>query len=197
MSQDGLTWFNLNIFDRLIYNGRLLTVNPLDRTGDMNGFPHQVGIAQSTPSLGFAEFENFRLGRNLIAKPYNPIPTDGGSLDLLKPTLSWDGGDFVEDQQKLHFVYIGSDYNNVMNAKPGDPEWRNPSHIHRDCTGRYYYDASDELFEPGVTYYWRVDQVNNMNDLKGDIWRFTAQDFSAIDNFERNFEQADLSEDNL
>ncbi|MBM4025581.1 MAG: DUF1349 domain-containing protein, partial [Planctomycetes bacterium] len=48
--------------------------------------------------------------------------------------------------------------------------------------------VADHSFTPGAlnfgaTYYWRVDEVNTVS-YPGDLWRFTTQQYAAVDNFE-------------
>jgi hypothetical protein len=52
--------------------------------------------------------------------------------------------------------------------------------------------ATDHSFSPsslqlGTTYYWRVDEVNDVAATKswaGDVWSFTTQEYKALDDFE-------------
>jgi len=91
-------------------------------------------------------------------------------------TLSWKAGDYATS----HEVYFGTDADAVANADTASPEYKGSKAL------------GDESYDPGklawyTTYYWRVDEVNNVNPdspWAGNLWSFTTGDFLVIDNFE-------------
>ncbi|MBN1505736.1 MAG: hypothetical protein JW955_02760 [Sedimentisphaerales bacterium] len=109
-----------------------------------------------------------------------PSPEDG-TEDVSQPlTLSWcPGGPRLQ-----HDVYFGADRAAVADATTQDMgvyRGRQPPEVTSD-------DPCE--LEPGRTYYWRVDEVNeadpNIVD-KGEVWTFTLRDFRivlVIDDFE-------------
>ncbi|GEM_PF-3057488 len=97
----------------------------------------------------------------------NPIPPDGALIMELTPTLTWTPG----DNANAHDVYLGSDRVAVTEADTTDP-----AGIYRgrqDSVANHY---SPCCLEPGVTYYWRIDEVNAANIQRGKVWSFTVQD---------------------
>jgi hypothetical protein len=94
----------------------------------------------------------------------------------MTPTLRWSAGDFAAS----HEVYFGTDANAVKNATTASPEYIGPRAL------------GDESYVPGklawaTSYYWRVDEVNNLNPDSpwiGNVWSFTTGDFLVIDDFE-------------
>jgi len=85
-----------------------------------------------------------------------------------------------------HELYFGTDKDAVKNADTGSPEYQGTK------------DLGDESYDPGklelgVTYYWRVDEVNNANPdspWTGPLWSFTTANFLIVDDFE-NYDAGD------
>jgi len=194
--QNGSVWYPLKP-STATYNGRVLNSANVDRYGDMNGFPHQVGIMADN-SGGFTEFDNFCLGRNLQAKASAPYPPVGGSMDIMKADMQWNPGDLALDQD--FFFDINSSV--VLNATatrasgiPVPPYRGNSSDGIYSGIGspgptgmypRYRYDvATQETLTLGTTYYWRVDEVNGTTVWKGDVWNFTILSYANVDRFDQ------------
>jgi hypothetical protein len=109
-------------------------------------------------------------------KASNPKPSNG-AVDVRQTSiLSWSAGEAAASHQ----VYFGIDAEAVKNADTGSPEY----------TGSR--DLGSESYDPGklewdVTYYWRVDEVNNANPdspWAGNLWSFTTANFLIVDDFE-------------
>ena len=109
-------------------------------------------------------------------KASSPSPSNGATGTKMTPILRWGAGDFAAS----HEVYFGTDANSVKNATTASPEYKGPKAL------------GDEIYDPGklawfTTYYWRVDEVNNLNPESpwvGNLWSFTTGDFLVIDDFE-------------
>jgi PA14 domain/Concanavalin A-like lectin/glucanases superfamily len=109
-------------------------------------------------------------------KANNPKPVNGATGTSLQPVLTWNPGDFAAS----HDVYFGTDANAVSSATKTSPEYKGSKNL------------GDESYSPGkldwfTTYYWRVDEVNNVNPDSpwvGHLWSFTTGDFLLIDDFE-------------
>jgi hypothetical protein len=88
----------------------------------------------------------------------NPDPADG-ALGVAFPLLNWSAGATAA----LHRVYFGTtpELGPENLVSPGQP------------MTMYYHQPG---FEPGVTYYWRVDEVeaDNVTVHEGDVWSFTS-----------------------
>ena len=105
-----------------------------------------------------------------LSKPAN------NSVDTSqRPVLLWTaGGQAVE-----HDVYLGTDAAAVDDAGTG-------------TAGIYQGRQATTNFSPAkldwnTTYYWRVDEVNDVNPdspWKGPVWSFTTADFLIVDDFE-------------
>ncbi|HUU17307.1 MAG TPA: carbohydrate binding domain-containing protein [Sedimentisphaerales bacterium] len=79
-----------------------------------------------------------------------------------------------------HEVYFGTDKDTVKNADTGSPEYKGT----RDLGTETYDPGKLEL---GVTYYWRIDEVNSANPdspWPGILWSFTTANFLVVDDFE-------------
>jgi len=119
-------------------------------------------------------------GSNL--SPYDPVqafgpnPKDGGTGVKQTAILSWKAGKYAASHQ----VYFGADEDVVKNATTSSPEYKGSKTL------------GSESYDPGklpwlTTYYWRVDEVNNVHPDSpwiGKVWSFTTADFLVVDDFE-------------
>lgn len=86
---------------------------------------------------------------------YNPSPRDGAkAIDPDGPQLSWSPGFGA----KLHAVYFGDDFDTVSNATGASP------------LGASTYNPGS--LEKDKVYYWRVDELNPPDTVKGNVWSF-------------------------
>jgi len=88
---------------------------------------------------------------------YSPNPTAGAEFVDLDVELSWTAGYGA----KLHTIYFGDDFDDVNNATGGME------------SGLTTYTPSP--LELARTYYWRVDEFDGTETLKGDVWSFTTK----------------------
>ena len=103
----------------------------------------------------------------------NPQPANGATDVAMDATLSWTAA----NNAAFHQVYLGVDKDTVRSADTSSPEYKGPKTL-----GDESYDPG--LFELGVTYYWRVDEVYNGNPVRGPVWTFTVGDFLLVEDFE-------------
>jgi hypothetical protein len=96
-------------------------------------------------------------------KAREPNPANGAT-DVGAPLLRWTAGDGAV----LHNVYLGT-----------TPELGEAQLVSQRSTLPLYY--SQTLFEPGKTYYWRVDEIegDGVTVHPGDTWTFTTQALTA------------------
>ena len=90
----------------------------------------------------------------------NLQPTSGAiNLDPNNTVLSWTAGVFATS----HDVYFGTSFSGVNNANPSSPEFR----------GNYTSASFDpcDLYV-NLTYFWRIDEKNNCDTIKGSVWNF-------------------------
>jgi hypothetical protein len=112
----------------------------------------------------------------LPIKAGNPNPGNGAADVKHTPALMWAAGEYAVS----HEVYFGTDGEAVKNATTTSPEHKGTKAL------------SDESYDPGQlewasTYYWRIDEVNNVNPGSpwiGNLWSFTTANFLIIDDFE-------------
>jgi len=86
---------------------------------------------------------------------YDPIPANGAKFIDPDIELSWKAGYGA----KMHTVYFGDDFDTVSNATDGPSKG----------TSTY----SPGTLELEKTYYWRIDEYDGIETLKGDVWSFT------------------------
>ena len=94
---------------------------------------------------------------------WNPSPADEDAIADLGADLLWSAGAGAVS----HNVYFGTDYQNVNNATPASPQFKE--------------NRSTTSYDPGTlalntTYYWRIDEVTGGGVRKGDVWRFDTTD---------------------
>ncbi len=92
-------------------------------------------------------------------------PADGDMLETTGATLSWRPGDFAAS----HNVYFGDNFDDVNQATPEDDAFQG---------SQSEVEFSVQDLAPGATYYWRVDEVNDLDPnspWKGNVWSFWVQ----------------------
>jgi len=106
----------------------------------------------------------------------SPSPANGASDAAMNAILTWT----PSDNAASHQVYFGTDKEALRKADTTSPEYKGVRAL-----GAETYDPG--LLTSGSTYYWRVDEVNNVNPnspWKGPLWSFTIGDFLLVDGFE-------------
>jgi len=99
-----------------------------------------------------------------------PTPVNGALYPDLWASLGWMSGGFAAS----HNVYFDDNFEDV-NAGTEDAFWGNlamPYYV----VGFAGYPFPDGLV-PGTTYYWRVDEVNDLHPdspWRGNVWSFTV-----------------------
>ena len=96
-----------------------------------------------------------------------PQPATGATGLALNTTLNWRPG----REATSHTVYLGTDPNAVANGTA-------PA---KTVTGHSFDTGS---LSYGTTYYWKVDEIGGAGPYAGNVWSFTTQEFTAIDDFE-------------
>lgn len=103
-----------------------------------------------------------------------PYPANNASDAPPYAVLTW-----IPGFAQAHDIYFGTDATEVLNATTS-------------TTGIYQgtQPLGNESFattglELGKKYYWRVDEVNNTELYKGNLWQFTVADFVLVDDFEK------------
>jgi len=139
-----------NVRDGELYEGCIDEVCIYDRA-----------LSDAEVAQNFAAENGLVLEVARVPEPKNDetdVPRDG-------VVVAWQPGDFAVS----HDVYFGTSLEDVEAATTTDPEFKG------NQTETTY--ALDRL-EFGQTYYWRIDEVNNVNPnspWKGDIWSFTVE----------------------
>jgi len=106
----------------------------------------------------------------------NPNPSNGAVNVKQTPIITWSPSVFAASHQ----VYFGADEDAVKNADTGSPEYKGTKDL-----GAESYDPG--MLEWDTTYYWRIDEVNNVNPdspWTGILWSFMTADFLVVDDFE-------------
>ncbi|TFG45574.1 MAG: LamG domain-containing protein [Candidatus Brocadiia bacterium] len=101
---------------------------------------------------------------------WGPNPTDGVLYADTWVNLGWMPGSYTVS----HDVYMGDNFDEV-NEGTGDTFRGNQANVYF-VAGFTGYAFPDGLI-PGTTYYWRIDEVNDLNPnspWKGDVWSFTV-----------------------
>jgi hypothetical protein len=99
---------------------------------------------------------------------------------LVRPVIAWrpdppDGARFVETNRKLSWSlgqgsFLNTVYFGLTAEAVNDPD-ASGTIVANDLP---QYDPGP--LEPGVTYFWRVDQFKQTGTIRGDLWQFTTAD---------------------
>lgn len=111
----------------------------------------------------------------------DPDPNDFATDVEATRILSWTPGDFVRDVNE-HNVYFGETRQDVIDVNYANKDgYPNVTCENRDVNN---FDPS---LEYGKTYYWRVDEINDVNVWKGEVWSFTVADSVIVDDMEEGY----------
>jgi hypothetical protein len=106
--------------------------------------------------------------RQHVGGATDPEPADGAVHEDTWVTLRWTPGDFAA----MHDVYLGDNFDDVDNGTSGTFRGRqSASNFLAGFPGFTY----PEGLIPGTTYYWRVDEVNDLHPdspWRGPVWSF-------------------------
>jgi hypothetical protein len=98
----------------------------------------------------------------------NPVPPDGTLIEDTWVNLEWTPGDFAVS----HDIYISSNFEDVNDGAEGTFAGNQADTF--IVVGFPGFPFPEGL-EPGTTYYWRIDEVNEAESnspWKGNIWSF-------------------------
>jgi len=101
---------------------------------------------------------------------YSPEPPDGAIYEQTWANLKWGAGDFAAS----HNVYFGTDFDQVNEGVESTFVGNIMSTF--QVVGFPGFPAPEGL-QFGTTYYWRVDEVNDLHPdspWKGPVWSFTV-----------------------
>ncbi len=168
-------------------NGELVgeadVATPLDIAGDYDqGARVGYNIDAARPFTGL--MDEFFLYKRALSQaeikkimqglefPYafSPDPADGAMHEDTWATLSWSPGCFAVS----HDVYFGENLDDVKD-RTGDTFRGNQAKTFF-IVGFPGFAYPDGLV-PGTTYYWRIDEVNDLNPnspWQGDVWSFSV-----------------------
>jgi len=107
----------------------------------------------------------------------SPTPADGALHETTWASLSWVPGSSAVS----HDMYFGTSFDDVNNGVEGTSVGN--LGVTSQVVGFAGFPAPDGL-EPGTTYYWRIDEVNDTDpnsQWKGDIWSFSIPPKTAYD----------------
>ncbi|MHC4499303.1 MAG: LamG domain-containing protein, partial [Planctomycetota bacterium] len=106
-----------------------------------------------------------------LIQSYDPVPADGALLDATSVTLSWKPGPYAAS----HNVYFGTSLDDVA-AGTGDTSKGNQ-------TGTSLDVGVPEALVTGITYYWRIDDVeaDGTTIHTGDVWSFFVPPINNYD----------------
>ncbi len=138
----------------------------------------RVGIQAYTGMMDFDDFVVYGpSGRKSLPVASGPSPGDGELIEATWVNLSWRPGDFAVS----HDLYIGSDFDDVNNGAEGTFAGNTSSNF--QVVGFPGF-AIPEGLQPGATYYWRIDEVNDLDPnspWKGNVWSFAIAPKTAYE----------------
>jgi hypothetical protein len=105
---------------------------------------------------------------------HNPYPADGAMHPETWVILTWSPGIHATS----HDFYFGYNFEDVKNGSSETYHWN--QNLLFFVAG--FIDSPLGGLIPGTTYYWRVDEVNNLHPdspWKGDVWSFGIPPYTA------------------
>jgi hypothetical protein len=148
-------------------NTASVTIGQRSRGGYyFNGMIDEVAIYDH--ALSEDEIPSIMMGVGGFGQASAPIPANGALIEDLWVNLAWRPGDFAVS----HDVYFGENFDDVNDGAEGTFQGNQvPTFFVVGFPGFPYPDG----LVPGVTYYWRIDEVNDTDPnspWKGDVWSF-------------------------
>ncbi len=129
-------------------------------------------VAVFNHALTEGEVQKAMAGIGSLGQAGGPSP-ESETIDIPRDVvLGWTPGKFAAS----HDVYLGTVFDDVNDASRTDDRGVLVSQSQVDAS----YDP-DGLLDFGVTYFWRIDEVNAAPDntiFKGDVWSLTAEPLS-------------------
>ncbi len=121
---------------------------------------------------GIMDFDDFIVygpgGRKSLPVASGPTPRNGALIEATWTNMSWRPGDFAVS----HDLYIGTDFDDVNNGAEGTFAGNTSNDV--QVVGFPGFPIPEGL-QPGTTYYWRIDEVNDLDPnspWKGEVWSF-------------------------
>jgi len=105
-----------------------------------------------------------------------PYPSNMAKEVAPYVVLSWTAGDGVA----THDVYFGTDATSVLDANTV-----NTLGVYQGSQPGEETTFKPTGLELGKAYYWRVDEVNEPTNNKGNLWQFLVANYSLVDDFEK------------
>ncbi|MHC4323312.1 MAG: PA14 domain-containing protein [Planctomycetota bacterium] len=108
---------------------------------------------------------------------FNPGPADNAVIREKWTSISWSVGAFAES----HDVYFGENYDDVADGT--EEAFRGNNALPYYVVGFTGYPYPEGLV-PGTTYYWRIDEVNDLHPdspVEGDVWSFMVAPNTAFE----------------
>ncbi len=143
-----------------------------------------TGMEAHDQSLGFGHMilSDAPVGSGGNPLAWGPKPKDGTMIYETSTVLEWRPGAFASG----HEVYFGESLEAIEAATPEDADlFIGRLAVEMLRVGSAGDPVPDELV-PGQTYYWRVDEVNDLDPnspWKGDVWSFSIQPRTAYEPF--------------
>ncbi|MFB0554052.1 MAG: LamG domain-containing protein, partial [Phycisphaerae bacterium] len=182
-------WFHIALtYDgaeaRIFVNGQLDVSS--DVSGELTQSNNELRIGRGEPAGYFVGMiDDVRLYNHALTEsellsamegggaeyPFarGPNPADGALHSNTWANISWLPG----DNAVSHDIYLGDNFDDVNNGAEGT--------FHGNQTGTFIVVgfpgfAYPDGLVPGMTYYWRIDEVNEAepnSPWKGDVWSFS------------------------
>jgi hypothetical protein len=112
-----------------------------------------------------------------------PRPGNGSAGVDRNEDIKWRAG----VDASSHDVYFGTSFADVNDATTSTAV------IFRGNQPLADVNYEPNILDPDQTYYWRIDEVNDPNVWKGEVWSFTTVEYSVVDDFDSYADTAALT----
>jgi hypothetical protein len=113
----------------------------------------------------------------------DPVPADGTVGLSIPLQLSWSPGALTQPVNG-HAVYFGTNFDDVSNSAVGNAAPLPGVSKYVQSPTIFPLSTLDYNLVADTDYYWRVDEINDTNFWKGEVWKFTNTNYFIIDNFD-------------
>jgi len=167
----GGTYMGLDVLEPIAQIGNNGDAKVADRTQGFHGFIDDVRIWNRVLDADEIKYICEMGSPEPVFVASSPNPGDEATDVDVDWFLIWSAGYCAAS----HDVYLSTDFNDVNDANNSWPVAAGPND-----PNVYKGDQADTTFEPGgfeygTTYYWRIDEVNDVNIWGGEVWRFTTE----------------------
>jgi len=177
-STDGETWTALESVPQFAQGNAKVTytANNIIDLGGVLAKCVRLTVNTTWGATGIASLSEVRFFYAPV-QAFEPVPADDATGVSINATLNWRPG----REATSHEVYLGTDAAAVADGTVSG----------HAVTDHSY--APEELML-ATEYFWKVDELGDSGTYAGDVWTFTTEEYTVVDDFESYTDDMDAEE---